>query len=195
MQKSAGLVVVGVLMGTCLILMLVGVSAINREQRLRNAITAQQEALKTSFDRSWKTIAKQAEVTMTERESFRKTYTEIMQSTKGVAGDGKLASFFTQAQINVSPELFAKLMTTIEAQRASFNRDQEHLLKLKEEHDNIRTTLPSSLFVGNAAAIQLQLVTSEQTDAAFDTGHEDNIHVFGAAPPPAGQPTPVAAPK
>ena len=169
--------------GLGLLFLVMGISANNREAQLRNAFNAQLENNKTSLDRSWKTIDQQAQVTLTERDSFRKTYVEIMTASKGVAGEGKLAAFFQQAGIPISNELFRNLMTTIESQREAFFRDQQHLLKLKQEHDNLRTTFPSKLFVGAAPELQVQLVTSEKTEEIFSTGREDKIHVFGEAPP------------
>jgi hypothetical protein len=168
----------GVLVALVIIFGVMWMSAVNAEARARNAFNAQAKVNESSFDKMWKVIKGQAEVSETERESFRKTYTEIMNSTKGVAGQGQLASFFTQAKIDVSPELYSKLMTSIEAQRGSFHRDQQHLLKLKQQHDNIRTTMPSSFFVGSKPELEVKIVTSGKTQEAFSTGEDNDSGVF-----------------
>jgi hypothetical protein len=170
-----------------LALAVTAISATNRDVELRAAAAAQQEALATNFDKLWKTIQQQAEVATAERESFRKTYVEIMNAQRGQAGNGSLASFLSQAGVTVSPELFRQLMTSIEAQRESFNREQTHLIKIKQEHDTLRGRFPSSIFVGGRPPIEIQLVTSARTEEALSSGREDGVHVFGA-PPPAESP-------
>jgi len=168
---SVGIVLVG-------LFLLTWMSANNAEVSARNAFNAQQKANESSFDKVWKTIAQQAEIPTAERESFRKTYTEIMAASRGVAGNGQLASFFTQAKIDIDPSLFAKLMTTIEAQRESFHRDQQHLLKLKQQHDDVRTRWPSGLFVGNRPEVEAKLVTSAKTSAAFEVGEDNDVKLL-----------------
>lgn len=150
----------------------------NSEVSARNAFDAQQKANESSFDKTWKVIQQTAQVPVAERDSFRKTYTEIMSATKGVAGNGQLASFFTQAKIDISPDLFAKLMTTIEAQRESFHRDQQHLLKLAQQHKDILTRQPSAFFVGSRPKLEVKLVISQKTTEAFESGQDNNINLF-----------------
>ena len=161
----------------CIILGLY-ISANNREVSLRNQFKAQQKSNESSFDKTWKVIQQQAGVAVEERETFRKTYVEIMDSTQGVAGNGQLASFFTQAQVNISPDLFAKLMTTIEAQREGFHRDQQKLLEIVKQHDNVLTMFPSSFFVGSREPLEARIVTSSKTDQTFITGQDNDVDLF-----------------
>lgn len=150
-------------------------SATNAEAKARNAFTAQQKSNESSYDKMWKIIKQQAGVADSERASFLKTYTAIMSETKGVAGNGQLASFFTQAKIDVSPALFQQLMSSIEAQRESFHRDQQKLLLMKKQHDDIRTTFPYSMFVGGRPELEAKIVTSDRTTEAFGSGVDNDI--------------------
>ncbi len=154
------------------------IGAVNGEARIRADFDAQQKVNESSFDKMWKIIQQSASVPEAERESFRKTYVEIMQATQGVAGNGQLASFFTQAKIDISPDLFAKLMTSIESQRESFHRDQMKLLQIKAEHDKILTVFPSSLFLAGKQRLDAKIVTSGRTDQAFATGKDDDVELF-----------------
>jgi hypothetical protein len=157
---------------------LMAMSAGNAEVSARNAFNNQQKVNESSFDKVWKTIQQQAGVAEAERESFRKTYAEIMTATKGVAGAGGLASFFSQAKIDVTPELYSKLITSIESQRESFHRDQQHLLRLKQQHDDIRTRMPYAFFVGSRPELEVRLVTSAKTTEAFSSGVDNDVTVF-----------------
>lgn len=153
-------------------------STSNAEIRTRNEYQAQIKANESEFDKVWKVIAQSAEVSAEERESFKRTYVDIMQATQGVAGKGALASFFTQAQIPISSELYSKLMTMIEAQRESFNRSQKKLIQLKMQHDNLRLTAPSSLVVGGRPELELVIVSSDKTREIFSTGTDNDVQLF-----------------
>lgn len=170
--------VVGVMIVGIMMLGGMYVSAHNGEVSLRNQFNAQQKNNESSFDKTWKVIQQQAGVASEERESFRETYVEIMDATEGVAGSGMLASFFNQAKIDISPELFSKLMTTIEAQRESFHRDQQKLLEIKKDHDNILAQFPSSMFVGSRPSLEANIVTSAKTSEIFSAGEDNNVDLF-----------------
>jgi len=171
--------VIAVLIGAPLIILaILWAGAHNSEVSLRNQFNGQAKVNESSFDKVWKILANNASVATTERESFRKTYTEIMQAQKGVAGNGQLASFLTQSKIEITPDLFRKLMNTIESQRESFHRDQQKLIDLKREHDDIRMRIPSTWFVGGRPELELKIVTSSKTDEAFTTGQDNNVDLF-----------------
>lgn len=165
---AAGFLLVG-------IFFLTWMSANNAEVSARNAFVAQQKSNESSFDKMWKTLKQMGGIPESERASFEKAYVNIMTATKGVAGNGQLASFFQQAKIDIPPTLFANMMSTIEAQRESFHRDQQKLLKMKQQHDDVRTKWPSAFFVGSRPEVEAKIVTSAKTTAAFETGEDNEI--------------------
>lgn len=160
------------------VLGLMYVSATNTEISLRNQYKAQLKSNESSFDKTWKIIQQQANVADTERESFKQTYSEIMTATQGIAGNGSLASFLTQSKIEISPDLFQKLMTTIESQREGFHRDQQKLLQIIKQHDDVRTKIPSSFFVGGREPLETIIITSSKTSEVFETQKDDDLNLF-----------------
>jgi hypothetical protein len=153
------------------------IGTFNSEISTRADFNAQLKVNESSFDKTWKIIQQEAQVASTERESFRKTYSEIMQSQQGIAGNGQLASFFTQANINISPDLFAKLMTSIEAQRESFHRDQMKLAEIKSNHDKIIGGFPGNMlfFFIRRDPLELKIITSDRTNEAFTSGTDNDV--------------------
>lgn len=149
------------------------INLFNKEKMLRNQVAAQQKTNEASFDKMWKIIQSQTKVSEKERESFRATYVDIMQATKGVVGQASLAAFFTQSKIDVNNELFSKLMTTIESQRESFYRDQKLLLDIQLQHNNLISTFPGNLF--GFEPLNVKIVTSSKASDAFETGEENEI--------------------
>jgi hypothetical protein len=165
------------------VVFVVGVAALmymgynNSEVSLRNQGAAQQKVSEAVFDNTWKIIAQQANVAEEYRDSFEKIYPELMQG-RYENMKNLLGAFVTESNPNFDTRLFEKLMVSIEAQRTVFTNEQKKLIDIKREHDNVRTLLPGSLFVGSRPPLEIKLVTSERTDRAFQTGRDNDTKLF-----------------
>jgi hypothetical protein len=155
------------------------ISISNKEIRLRNQLNAQQKNMAVVFDNTWKIIEQQAGVATEYRDSFKDIYPQLMQGRYGNSRGGALMSWIQESNPNFDTKLFEKLSDSIEAQRTVFTREQQKAIDLKREHDNLRTAFPSSLVVGGRPEFELKLVTSAKTDAAFKTGQENDVSLFG----------------
>lgn len=151
----------------------------NREVRLRNDITASQNANQVVYDRVWKVIQQQAGVTDKYSEDFRKIYREIMDA-RNPTGQGTLVKFITEANPNFDSSIFRTLMTSIEGNRRDFEMAQRTLLDKKREHDNLLGTFPASLYMAilGRQPINVTLVTSDRTEEAFRSGKDNNLDLF-----------------
>lgn len=156
---------------------IVGVSYKNNEVKLRNQFAAQLKVNESTFDKMWKILQQETQIATKERDSFKETYTEIMEA-QSKAGGGSLATFLQSAGVNINSNLFEKLMLSIESQRESFNSNQIKLIQIKNEHDNIRTMFPGSWFVGNQEELDLRIVTSTRTSETFKTLKDDNVDLL-----------------
>ena len=164
--------------GFLLLIVIVWVSASNREIDLRNKITAQQKNLEVVFDNTWKTISQEAKVSEKYKDSFKEIYTELMSERYSESDQQSLMRWVTEANPNFDANVYTKLMSTIGATRAEFTREQTKLLSFKNAHDNVIDKFPSSLFVGGRGKIDVNVVTSDKTEKVFEAGKENNIEVF-----------------
>lgn len=172
------IMVIGTILIFITISSILAISYSNSEIRLRHQFEAQQQINTSRFDVMWKVIKQKANIAETERNSFAQTYSDIMKSQVGIAGNAQLASFFKQAKIDISSDLFKELATTIEAQRETFHRDQMKLLQLKNQHDNLLDTFPSSLIIGSRGRLKATIITSDTTDRAFESSKDNNTNIF-----------------
>ena len=146
------------------------VTTSNTEVRLRNAVNSQTQACETNFDAMWKIIKEQAGVADKYKDAFKELM--IGQAEARYSKDGNLMfKMITESNPNFTPELYTKLMTSIESNRKAFEYEQKKLISINQEHTNLVTTIPGS-FLGRAV-IEIKLVTSARTKQAFATG-EDN---------------------
>lgn len=176
-----GLLVVGVALGVVVILVasifFMAIGYKNAEVRLRNQITAKQEANKASFDTCWKIIQQQAQVSDQYKDAFKEIYGGLMEGRHYEKGGG-LIKFITEANPNFDVKLYEKVANSIEAQRSSFLRDQQQLLDLNREHDNLLDSIPSGWFLAGCSKIEVKIITSGKTQETFSTGKEDDIQIF-----------------
>ncbi len=175
-----GWIVLASLGALALIVFFIGVSASNGEKRLRNAITAKQKDNTSEFDNMWKTLQQTAQIPDRERDKLKELFVEYAQARTGNdEGQAKMMKWVTEAvPQNVDAGLYKQLMNTIVASRRSWTDRQKEILDMKREHDNALDLFPSSLFVGGRPRIEVQIVTSARTGAAFDSGQDNDVDLF-----------------
>jgi len=149
----------------------------NQEVRLRNALAAQQKSNEAVFDNTWKILKQQAGVTEAHKDAFKEIYSDLMHARYD-SGGGDMMKWIQEQNPQFDSSLFSKLMTSIEAQRTIFTREQQKLIDMKREHDNLLQTIPSSFFVGSRPVVQVTIVTSGKTDQSFSTGRDDDVDLF-----------------
>ncbi|PJE76932.1 hypothetical protein COV05_01935 [Candidatus Uhrbacteria bacterium CG10_big_fil_rev_8_21_14_0_10_48_16] len=178
-MQNKGLLV-GLLSLAVIAMMTIGmyVNYTNAEVRTRNLAEAQQENLEVVFDATWKIIQQKAGVSSQYAKDFKEIYPELMEGRYGNDRGGALMSWITEHNPEFDTALYQDLMRSIEAERTKFAREQKKLIDIKAQHDNLRETLPSSIFVGGRPEIKIQLVTSAKTDEAFSSGQENDVDLF-----------------
>jgi hypothetical protein len=116
----------------------------NTEQRQRNAVTAQTQAAQVNFDAMWKIIKEQAGVADQHKDAFKEIF--IGQAEARYSKDENLMfKLITEDNPAFTPELYAKLMTSIEANRKAFEFEQKKLISMNQVHTDFVTTFPGSI--------------------------------------------------
>ncbi len=150
-----------------------GLSVVNKEVELRNSITAQQTANTASFDKMWKVLKTKAGVVGQYKDDFQSIWPEIIKGRYS-SGD-TLMKWVQERNPKFDSSLYQDLMTSVEAERAQFLRDQKLLISKHQERKDILGK-PVSGFVlrnfGNAEEMDITVVTSDETQEAFETGKE-----------------------
>ena len=157
------------------IVLLMWVSASNTYNRLWNQGQAQQKVCEVVFDNTWKIICQKCQIADKYKDAFKEIYPELMEGRYGNARGGALLSFITESNPTLDVSIYRDVSAAIEVQRTIFTREQKKLIDLKQEVDNLRTTIPSSLFVGGKSTLEIKLVTSGKTKEAFSSGEENDV--------------------
>jgi hypothetical protein len=162
----------------CLIVVGMYFSYSNREVELKNLAAAQMKANETIFDKMWKVVAQQAQVTDKYKDSFKEIYSKIMTERYSGKRGGALMSWVSEHNPEFSVKLYESLMDNVKGLREEFAQVQIKLIDINREHTNLRTVVPSAWFVGNRPELEIKIVTSEVTAQVFEKGKEDDIKVF-----------------
>ncbi len=160
----------------CVVVVMAGIAlywmgTYNRSVMLENKFNAIVSENKTSLDNMWKTIQQKYQL----KSDYSKEMTLLMNSAVEGRKGGSLFKSTTEAMPGLDASIYKDVMATIEGKRDMFKRSQDMQIEIKREHDNLRTTMPSSLFVGSRPELKLQLITSTRTDAAFESGKDDEV--------------------
>jgi len=150
----------------------------NEEIMLRNQIEAQEDSNGAFFDKMWKIIQQQAEVSAEYKDSFKDIYTGLIEGRYDGNGRGQLMSWIQESNPNFDVSLYSKLMTSIEAERKGFFVEQQKLIDLGRAHDNLLEVFPSSMFLAGRDPIEITVIKSAKTEEVFNTGKEEIEPLF-----------------
>lgn len=184
MNSKSAIIVGSILVVLILIFVFVGmwISYNNKDVRLRNQMTAQIKLNQAVFDKVWKVISQQAQVTDQYKDSFKDIYTGIMQGRySGGSKDGSLMKWIQESNPNFDSKLFEKLMVSIEALRSEFLVNQKTLIDIKLSHDNLLDVFPSSFFLvtlGGKEKVDIPIITSTRTEETFQTRKDDDVNLY-----------------
>lgn len=146
----------------------------NQEVRLRAEVEAQKETVNANFDKMWKVIKQQCQVSDKYKDGFKEIYIGIMEGRYS-KGNAPLMNWVKEANPQFDSSLYSKLMVSIEANRTEFFYEQKKLISLAKEHEVLITTIPGRWFLPNAKKVEYTIITSKVSQDAAKTGQENDI--------------------
>jgi hypothetical protein len=172
-------VVVGISLAVLFVVYLVmSISYSNNEIRLSNLVTAQVETRDANYDKTWKVISQQVQLTQKYAEDFKDVYKSMLQGRYGEQGSQAMWQWIKEQNPQLDASLYTKVQNTIEAQREQFFTEQKKLISYNKTHKDLRQTFPGSFFVGNRPDVEFNIITSEKTKQVAETGEENDVNLF-----------------
>jgi hypothetical protein len=153
------------------------VSTFNTFKRTKIAYEAQVSVDKAVHDEMKKVVFGQAKVSEKYSADFEKIYVKVMDA-RYKDGAGKMMQWITEQNPNFDPSLYKQLMNTIESQRSKFTANQKKMISLHAELESQIATFPGNFLLFNQDLPELKLVTSSDTEKAFETGEDNDKNIF-----------------
>lgn len=162
------------LLGTGL---LMDVSYDNKDARLRADVTDQERKIESNFDKMSKVILNQAQITDKYAADFRKVVKDAITGRYGDKGSTAMFQWIKEHNPSLDASVYKKLMTTVEAQRQGFDREQRKLSLLAAAHQKLFTTAPAKWFTAGVP-VEIMIVSSTKTKTIMKTGVDDDTDLF-----------------
>lgn len=169
--------------------------------KLENTTKAQWGSNQNSYDAFWKTVKEVAQVPDKYKEDFKDLLVADTTAKFGPEGSQATMQWFQERQINFDASLYRKIQDVIESGRADFKRSQDTLLdKQRKVADMTQSYWGSTLAShydfprvveglnapprdldgdGKLTVLDYPIVTSKRTAAAFQSGQDEEVNVFG----------------
>lgn len=159
------------------VLMLMNFSYGNTEQRLRTDVQDQNRKIVANLDKMWKTISQQVQVTQQYASDFKEVALGMVKGRYGAKGSQAMFQWLKEHNISIDASIYKKVMTTIEAARMSFEREQRRLSEMGAEHKKLYVTVPAKWFVDGEPVV-IKIISSEKTKAIVESGEENEVDLF-----------------
>lgn len=168
---------------------------------LENATKAQWRDNQSTYDTMWKTIKEVAQVPEQYKEDFKQLLVADNAAKFGPNGSTATMQWFKERNINFDSSMYRKIQDVIESGRQDFKRSQTELLDkqrkvqdmtqsywggIMAQHYNFPRVMAGDFAPprdadgdGKLSVLDYPIVTSARTQAAFATGKDEEVNVFG----------------
>ncbi len=169
--------------------------------KLENTTAAQWRDNQNTYDNFWKTVKETAQVPEQYKEDFKNLLVQETQAKYGPEGSKATMQWFQDRNITLDPSMYRKIQDVIESGRQDFKRSQSTLLDKQRKVQDMMQGYWGSMFAkhydfprvmtghnappkdadsdGKLTVLDYPIVTSARTAAAFASGQDEEISVFG----------------
>ncbi len=150
----------------------------NKEIDLRERVVAQQEKCEAYFDKMWKVLKQEAQVTDQYKNAFKEIYPELIEGRYS-QGDGALMKWIQESNPQFDASMYKQLMRSIEVERTGFFNEQATLIDIQREHKAYLQKAPNRWFLSDdLKPVEIQVITSDNTKETYETGEENDIDLY-----------------
>jgi hypothetical protein len=149
----------------------------NQETELRNLSEAQLKKIESTHNQMRRTLSQIAEVAKLSMDKQQEIYVGLMEGRYS-KGDGSLMKMITESNPSVDMNILNKLVNSIEVENKNFSNEQERMFSIINEHKNLITKFPGSIFCKNTTEIKYTVISSTYTKQVMETGKDDDIKLF-----------------
>lgn len=188
------LLFIALVLGSC-------ISFQNNAVRLENAVKAQFQDNKNTYDAFWKKVVETAQIPDKYKEDFKDLLVSETKARYGEGGTDATMLWLQERQINFDATMYNRLMTIIEEGRNDFRTGQTRLVDRKRVYEDHLGVFPGSTWAGMTGfprpvmgelapttdldgdglytVLDYKVMTSAKTEKAFQTGEDEALDVFG----------------
>jgi hypothetical protein len=162
----------GLLAMIILMVFIMNISYQNSYERIDEDILAHYKKIESSYEKQSRIILQQAGILNKYSTDFKDIYKGMMQGRYGKDGSKAMMQWIKEQNPSIDASVYKKLMTTVEAQKTTFDRLQAQLTSMVAESNKMLKTAPSNWFVDGDMK-EAKIVSSTATKVIVDSGIDD----------------------
>jgi len=172
MKRIAMIVVPFVLLGavTLVAMVLWYFNIQNQAMALHERYNSSQKVIQTAHDNMWKVIKGKAKLTDDFKNGFIKSIDAVVVGRTG----GALIKSVQENMPGLPDGMYKEVLATIEGKRDMLKREMDTSVDIAREFNTYIKTKPRSYFLSETP-IDAHIITSSQTEEAYQTGKDDNF--------------------
>jgi hypothetical protein len=169
--------------------------------KTENTTIAQWKDNQNTYDAFWKTVKETAQVPDKYKEDFKQLLVADTSARYGADGSKATMQWLQEHQINFDSSMYRKIQDVIESGRQDFKRSQTLLLDKQRKVADMTQSYWGGVFAkhysfprelhgemappkdvdgdGKLTVLDYPIVTSARTAAAFQSGQDEALNVFG----------------
>ena len=160
-----------------------GIGINNTSIKFEKDIQAQYKQNQNSYDNYFKKVQESAQIPHKYADDLKGVYTAAIQGRYGKDGSKATWQWIKEHKPNLDSSLYRQIQQVIESGRNDFQSNQTTLLDKKRVYETYIATFPNSVYAGFLGFPKIDLakydiVTSGDTEKAFETKKADKIQVF-----------------
>lgn len=154
-------------------------SIYNDQAGLKNQYEMKLVDNNNQFDNVWKTISQACQIAESKKDAFKDIFTSYA-AARTSDGQGKVMSWIKENAPTVDLKVFDNAQNIIVASRQGFTMRQTELISVASVYNGNLATQPRGFLLGvfGFKHIDPKIVTSSRTQAAFDSGKDDDTTLF-----------------
>ena len=148
---------------------------------VKNHYNSQLKVSENRFDIAWNIMKNEAKLPDKYKDAIKEVVVANNTSKYGANGyqQGGLMNVLQEANPNFNDAMYQRLMTLIESEMKSFEREQNIQIAIAQQYNDLLLTWSAQMFLDDLTPIDAKIVSSTHTKKVFDTGINDDTDVFG----------------
>jgi hypothetical protein len=155
-----------------LMIFIMNISYQNSYERLDQDLLGHYKKIESSYEKQSRIILQQAGILNKYSTDFKNIYKGMMQGRYGKDGSKAMMQWIKEQNPSIDASIYKKLMTTVEAQKTTFDRLQAKLAAMVAESNKMMKTAPSKWFVDGEIK-EARIVSSTATKMIVESGIDD----------------------
>ena len=152
----------------------------NNESSLKVLYDSKVKANSADFDNLWKKISQSYQVADANKDALKEVITGYATARTGPGAKDPAVAWVKEAVPNVDLSVYKQLLNIVTSSRDGWTERQKELVDVARQYNENLAVFPGNVILKMwFQPIDAKVITSSRTEAAFESGKDDNVDLKG----------------